>query len=243
MIWRGLDLRGYSVKATDGEVGEVTDFLFDDQSWTVRYAVIDTRRWLPGRKVLIARHLLGQPEAETHDIPVSLTRQQVRESPPIDYDQPVSRQMEARLHRWTAYVGSHGFDYFDIRSPGVAPAVKDVAPERPKKSSLHLRSMTTLKGYRVMATDGEAGVLKGFEVDDEGWIVRFLIIDAGGWITGKAVVIPVDWVRRIHWARRQLLVNVARRQIETSPEYDPGWRIAPAYERQFNGHTGRHHQR
>ncbi len=46
-------LTGYSLKATNGEIGEVKEFYFDDESWTIRYLIVKTGSWLSGREVLL----------------------------------------------------------------------------------------------------------------------------------------------------------------------------------------------
>jgi hypothetical protein len=48
------NVAGYYIEATDGEIGHVEDFIIDDETWEIRYMVVDIRNWLPGKKVLIA---------------------------------------------------------------------------------------------------------------------------------------------------------------------------------------------
>jgi hypothetical protein len=59
------DLIGYAIRATDGDLGKVDEFYFDDQSWTIRYVVVETGNWLTGRKVLISLAAFGKPETES----------------------------------------------------------------------------------------------------------------------------------------------------------------------------------
>ena len=93
--------------AEDGEIGRCKDFLFDDEKWAIRYMVADTRKWLPGRKVLISPMSLGAVDWSTRLFQVELTRRQVEDSPPLEEDAPVSRQYEMmfntlfRAHRLT----------------------------------------------------------------------------------------------------------------------------------------------
>ena len=72
-------------------------FFFDDKTWAIRYLVVDTGAWLPGRRVLISPIALGQPDWAGQFFPVKLTMEQVRNSPDIDTDKPVSRQQESLL--------------------------------------------------------------------------------------------------------------------------------------------------
>ncbi len=95
------ELGGYAILSRNNEaVGQVDDFYFDDQSWISRYLVVDTALWLPGRKVLIAPIALDRPDWNGGgSLPVELTRDQIKNSPPIDTAKPVSRQTEMELHQ------------------------------------------------------------------------------------------------------------------------------------------------
>ena len=91
------NLSKYKIEATDGNIGHVHSFLFDDQSWAVRYLVVDTGNWLPDRKVLIPPSALGEPAGRVEAFPVKLTREQIKGSPDIDTDKPVV--MDFRIER------------------------------------------------------------------------------------------------------------------------------------------------
>lgn len=105
-------LDGFDLMARDGSMGQVKDFFFDDQEWVVRYLVVETGRWLSSRKVLIAPAAVSRPEWDAKRMPVDLDKEQVKNSPSIDTDQPVSRQHEADLNRyygWPLYWGGAGY--------------------------------------------------------------------------------------------------------------------------------------
>lgn len=84
--------------ATDGEIGSVCNFFFDDQSWTIRYVVVDVRSWLRRRDVLIAVTALEQPDWTQKTFRVQLRKEQVRHSPDVDSKKPVSRQQEIAMN-------------------------------------------------------------------------------------------------------------------------------------------------
>ena len=96
-------LMGHTIRATDGELGSVEDFYFDDERWTIRYLVIDTSRWLPGRKVLISPISVTATDYNDKKILVSLTKQQVENSPDIDTHKPMSRQHETDIYDYYGY--------------------------------------------------------------------------------------------------------------------------------------------
>src|SRR4029077_21225522 len=103
------DVHGTAIEATDGSIGSVDDFLFSDDRWTVRWAVIDTGNWLPGRRVLLPPDRLTLPADRSGNISVALTRKQVEDSPEIHRDPPVSRQQEMRFYsRLGPLLGFHG---------------------------------------------------------------------------------------------------------------------------------------
>ena len=98
MLRNTSKINGYAIVASDGHLGTVSDFLFDDVSWLIRWLVVDTGNWLSGRKVLLPAFALGHLDAERREFSVRLTRQQVKDSPDIDTKRPVSRQMEANVY-------------------------------------------------------------------------------------------------------------------------------------------------
>jgi hypothetical protein len=88
----------YALLAEDGEIGRCKDFLFDDDNWTIRYMVADTRKWLPGRKVLISPISLGAVDWSTRLFQVELARRQVEDSPECEPLAPINRDYERALH-------------------------------------------------------------------------------------------------------------------------------------------------
>src|ERR1035437_2504074 len=92
-------LYGNKLGASDGEIGHVKDFYFDDQNWTVRYLIADTGSWLSGRQVLLSPHAFGAPQHDEKLLGVNLTRKQIEDSLLIELHKPVSRQYEEEYYR------------------------------------------------------------------------------------------------------------------------------------------------
>ena len=115
---------GYQIKATDGMIGDVDEFYFDDQMWKIRYLVVNTGSWLSDRLVLVSPVALDKPNWKYRILPVQLTRAQVENSPKVDLDKLVSRQQETKLrnyYQWPVYWGGLG-------SP-VSPASTGIKPD------------------------------------------------------------------------------------------------------------------
>ena len=94
---------GYHISATDGEIGHLEDFLFDGETWEIRYAIIDTKNWWPGKKVLIRPQWIKRVSWADREIYIKISRDAIRKSPPWDANLPVSRGYELRLHKHYGY--------------------------------------------------------------------------------------------------------------------------------------------
>jgi len=92
------EVLGYHVEARDGEAGQVDDFIADDVNWPIRYLVVDTATWLPGRKVLLAPPWLGSVAWVSKKVHVDLPRDVIEGSPPFDPSAPVNCEYEVRLY-------------------------------------------------------------------------------------------------------------------------------------------------
>jgi len=240
MLWRTPDLIGYGIQATNGSIGSVGDLLFDDESWTVRWAVVDTGTWLPGRRVLLPPSALGRPDPTLQQFPVDLTRQKVKDSPDAGTDRPVSRQMEADLY------GYYGWAPYWTAGPGYAPPAgvggpglgRARVPSEPAGDP-HLRSTNEVTGYYIRATDGDIGHAEEFLVEDGSWAIRYMVVDTRNWWPGKAVLIAPQWIREVSWGDRRVFVDLTRQQVKDSPEYDPTVPLNRAYEEQLHRHYDR----
>jgi hypothetical protein len=184
-------LTGFSVIATDGEMGSIRNFLFDDQSWTIRYLVVDVGSWLTRRAVILAIAAVEQPDWVKKTFHVHLTKEQVRHSPDVDTEKPVSRQQEIAMQEyfgWPMYWAES-----ELGPVSSLPAGRKY-PLHTKGDS-HLRSAWDLAGYEVWATDGEMGRVEGFIMDDASWHLGYLNVKAGDWLHNRSVLVPTRWVK------------------------------------------------
>ena len=96
-------MRGYRLQAADGEIGHLEDFLVDDEHWQIRYLVIDTRNWWPGRQVLLPPQSVHAIRWSDRRIISNLTRATVRSSPEYDPHLPLAREYESRLYDYYSW--------------------------------------------------------------------------------------------------------------------------------------------
>ncbi len=244
MLFAITGLLGCPVRTEDGHAGTVKDYLFDDRNWRIRWMVVDTGAWLPGRKILIhpsAIEPLVIPQrsgglgmgssVDTLVVSVALTRDEIKASPDASEDEPVTQQMEDRLYDYIRdpIWGAINFGTNAISPPTSAPPMaagarehgKIAAGTHPGDGDSHLRSGSTVIGYHVEATNGEIGHVENFLIDDADWHIRDLLIATRNWWPGKHVQLAPHTVEAVDWMRKEIALSVTREQVQSSPEWDP----------------------
>jgi hypothetical protein len=224
-------LEGFAIGATDGKFGKVKNFYFDDQAWVVRYLVVDTSTWLGGREVLISPYSISQCNWTEGFLTATISKAQVKDSPSVDSDKPVSRQYER------TYLGYYGYPYYwggtglwgegyypgsylgGIQSQGYdyqgylgSPSADDGDP--------HLRSCNAVDGYHIRASDGEIGHVQGFLLDDRTWSIRYLIINTSNWWIGHKVLVSPEWIQNVSWGGAYVDLSLDREAIKNAPAYN-----------------------
>jgi sporulation protein YlmC with PRC-barrel domain len=253
------ELHDYAIGATDGVIGHVKDVYLDDQAWVVRYLVVETGGWLSGRKVLVSPMAVGEPNWAKRLLPVSITKDQIENSPDFDSEKPVTRQHEMD------YSGYYGYPYYwgDIGYWGagmypnmVMPSTggfgtqRDIGEEAQNARACaeardeetadpHLRSCHAVTGYHIHASDGDIGHVSDMLIDDETWAVRYLIVDTSNWWLGHKMLVSPQWIDGVNWADRTVSVKLTRQAVEDAPAYDSDTKLARVDEARLYEHYGR----
>ncbi len=238
------EMQGFKIHASDGDLGRVDDFYFDDEAWGVRYLVVETGNWLTGRRVLISPISVSRTDWPARQIHVSLTREQVHNSPDFDTAMPVSRREEEEFFRyygWPIYwlggglwgpwltpnLASPSATGPDL--PAALPATPAGAPDRahePETGEIeaeeHLRSVAAVTGDTVVATDGELGRVSDFLLQDLNWSIQYLIVNASPVAgapaqgPGRVVAVRPGQISGVDWVRNRVTVNAERAAISDS---------------------------
>jgi len=238
MLRNSKNLEGCSIGATDGTIGEVKDLYFDDEAWVIRYLVVGAGPWLANRKVLISPFSLSQPQWGTRLLNASLTKEQVKNSPDIDTDMPVTRQHEMQYLKYYSYpsywggaalwgVGPSpnpmpmgGAYRWPADSYGQIRAEHDREVASEQKGDHHLRSCNAILKYHVHASDGDIGHVAGLLVDDETWAIRYLIVDTSNWGLGHQALVAPQWIRDVSWSHSNVTIALSREALKDAPPYD-----------------------
>jgi uncharacterized protein YrrD len=250
MLIKATATKGYVVLASDGHLGTVSDLLFDDSSWTVRWLVVETGNWLVNRGVLIPVSALGQPDMQARTFRVNLTVAQIKDSPDVDTHRPVSRQFESSAYDyygfspyWGTDLYMEGFAYWGGMVPMAAtPEVESrevqIDQLQRQNEDAHLRSVAEISGYHIHAVDGEIGHLAEVLIDDSDWTLRYLVVNTSNWWRGKEVLISPRSTESIRWTEHLIYIAVDRDRVRSSPEYDPSHPIDPAFDTEMASHYG-----
>ena len=259
MLRNTEDLHNFDIQATDGDLGKVKDLYFDDDAWTVRYFVVETGSWLSSRKILISPYSVNRTDWKEKCIQMDITTLQVENSPNIDSNMPVSRQIEERYLTYYGYpyywkgtglwedalYPSNSHRSFDRDEPAWSERQGDdeaaLAAERIRQRNRdpHLRSTHAVHGYHVKALDGEIGHVSGFLIDDETWALRYLVVDTSNWWFGHQVLIAPHWVACVNWSEQHVSVDLERKVVQKSPAYNPKVSMDRPWEGNLHRHYGR----
>ncbi len=248
LLRNAKQLEGHALAADDGVIGEVKDFFFDDHRWHIRYCVVETGRWLQSRRVLISPVVVGGYDAPRKTFPVDLTMDQVRNSPAIDTNRPLSRERDAALREyygWPDWDGAFGPN--GVITPAPLPGWNGIARgptdgDRPlRRADPYLRSVNDTIGYHIAATDGTIGHVEDFLIGSEDWRIHFLVVDTQNWWSGKKVIIAPDWIHEVSWESAGVTVDLTRAAIKASPPFEPTMPWNDDYAAQLHEHYERAH--
>lgn len=239
MLMNAAQLEGFVIRATDGEIGTVDQFYFDDETWAIRYLTVETGGWLVGREMLISPVSVIATDWQGKRIDVALTKKQVEASPNIDTHRPVSRQDEAAFLGYYGYPYYWGFYPMGLADPS-ANFTSELLADRIRRESTdsHLRCIQAVTGYRIEAADGEIGHVDGFVLDDKTWAIRYMEVATRNWLPGKKVLVAPSWIQRVSWADSTVYVGLSRDAIQTGPEFDKSSPITRDYEDRLYAHYG-----
>ena len=225
-------MTGYTVHTQDGEaVGTVSNFLFDDLRWIVRYMVVDSSQVFQRRRVLLSPLVFKIPDDARQVFPVNITADRIASSPDVGDIDPITHRHIAEVHefyQWPAY-WEEGHNVASVEEGlsgwSVTEMMTDVEAQRNEQSggrSPILRSFDEVTGYTIVSRDGEdAGELYDFLVNEEDWHISYMIISTGGLLPGNKVVLSPASILRLDWENSRLDLDLIKETILKGQEYDP----------------------
>ncbi len=224
MLFATNGIIGFPVVASDGRIGSLKDLLVDERRLRVRWMVVDTGDWLPGRNILIhplAVQRLRLPEKPAFPmldsgtrlvVSVNLTARQIEASPQARQGEPVTDDLENRLFEHYGWNPIWRTD--EDADPGPS------GPEAEPPGDRRLASAAAIKGMAARGVDGEIGVIDNVFLDDVRWTVRYLVVARRAWLSTKLVQAPISAVTAVDWQGRTVSLDFARERFDSAPEWD-----------------------
>lgn len=238
------NLIGFPLEFLDKTRGNVKDFLFDENTWTVRYIEADLGVIFPGKKVLIPRVFFEDPDWRAKKFPILLNTSQIKDCPPLHENLSVSREYEKRMN-----------DHYRVEHYWMKPNIPsaaiplDAIPPRPVKIPLekldeekietNLRSFNEVMNYQINAKDDKLGKIVDIIVEDLNWMIMYAIVDTRKWMPlSKKVLIGIPWLESISYVNKELNIDLTTDSIKDAPEFDPYKPINEVYEKKLYNYYG-----
>jgi sporulation protein YlmC with PRC-barrel domain len=246
---RFKEMTGYAIHGKDGQIGNVHDVYFSDDSWTVRYLVVDTSIWIFGKKVLVSPHAVRRVDLQQQKVFLDLTKSQVENGPELLPDLPLEREQEAtynEYYRWPLYwhIGTLSYHVTtEFKGPAGAGPITE-RPPIPEEAQgpmpePRLRSLNSVTQYEFTARGGDIGKANDALIDPRNWTIRYLVVDTNAFLPGGKVLVAPDWIEGIRWQDEKVAADLERQAVETAPEFDLNRRLTRTYERRLMRHYGK----
>lgn len=223
-------LENYSVQATDGELGKVKDLYFEKDTWVVRYLLVDTKKWLPGRKVLLSPVSFDFVDPAEATVNILETKERIKDSPTINESDTITPRVEADLGRffeWPLYWGGMNL-WGPYETPRMWLDSKEENGPDPmvdEEDMVQVESVNditgAINGYRIQAKDGKMGHVSDVIIDDENWEIKFLVIETRNFLPGDFVAISTKWIDQINWVDKEVKVDLEKESIKNGPYFNP----------------------
>ncbi|GAA0440054.1 PRC-barrel domain-containing protein [Virgibacillus sp. AGTR] len=232
------ELKNYKIHASDGVMGKVKDLYFDDNKWAIRYAVVDTRKWLPGRRVLMSpASFRALNEREKH-VEVKHDKEVIRNSPTIPEENAVTKDDENSLisyYGWARYwAGSMIWGVVD--QPMTFPRSTNDSSDNYENhvsdwQTYNLRSEDETIGFKVHANDGKIGHIADLIVDTNYWKVSYVIVQNSEKFTEEAYFIfPIEKIQQVDWFEKDMYLNTSLSDVKLKKEYYTKTSILESFE-------------
>jgi hypothetical protein len=189
-------LHGFKALSTNGDIGHVDEFYFDDQSWKIRYCVIDVGTWLSDRKVLISPAAIGGIDWKNKGLIIKATKDQIQKSPDASTELPIARVLEAQIHK------HYGWEYY---WPEMFTTQEEAAEETANsKHDPHLRSTKVLTNISVSTdVDADIGAIDDFLINSESWNIPFVEVNRAK--TGR-MLLSAELIQNIDVTTRKIRI-------------------------------------
>jgi sporulation protein YlmC with PRC-barrel domain len=242
------ELNNFAIEATDGKVGKVKDFYFDDRHWVIKYLVVEIESALGNHKILLSSAVIKHLNYGEKSVVIDMSLSDLNDSPRIDASLSVSPLNEID------YLSYYGYAFYWDNNLQNSPSHSDEAvvgssdsvsvesiennedifvaidSVRRMYGDRHLRSCCEIVGYHIQANDGEIGSLQSMLVDDDTWAIQCCVTKTSNLWFGHQVLIKPPAIKDISWGNAKIYVDMTQQQVKEAPLFDLSPVQNPRYE-------------
>ncbi|WP_353230530.1 PRC-barrel domain-containing protein [Novosphingobium sp.] len=214
MLWSASSIRGYTVVASDGTSGTVSDFIFEDRGWAIRWLVVETGAWFAGRRLFVPVSAFGHPDPETQAFSLDMTLAELADCPGRDLAQLSDAETGAHFTQ------------------------DDMAGGQTDHAGPHFRSLAVMSQATVAADDGAVGHAEDFLIDSADWQVKYLVVDTSDWWFGEKILISTHAITGIDYMHHVLTLDVTRQFVKDGARFSPEQTVDGAFDESFETYFG-----
>ena len=211
------------------EIGTICGFVVDKRSWNVSHIVVQIGKGLEDQNVLISQLAFGKPLLSDKVFPVSLTKGRSGIQSSDDFTDLSACSYVTKLevclgppNGW-ALVRPMPLPAFPMPMVSSFYVMENASSTQGEQNcDVRPQSCRDLIGSSVQATDGRVGVVDDLIVDDDCWLVRYVVLDTGRWFPGRKVILSTSWLKHASEDDPTLLMDLTSEAVKDGPTYDPG---------------------
>lgn len=221
-MFLGSTLTNLNIHATDGEIGKLKDLYFND-NWELQFIIVDTRKWLPGKKALLPFYVQEEINLEEEYIKVDRDKETIRQSPKAPEDNELISSYQGAVldyFGWNSYKENAVLDSDHgpvttgdgkLQNTNVPPEPDLAAPDI---STDNLRSMEEFMSFKVHAKDGKIGIVDNIILTEDGKIQYLVVNSNESYVENSLYLYRTDQVTSVDWFEEDLYLDDSVQGLE-----------------------------
>ncbi|KGX90758.1 hypothetical protein N781_06560 [Pontibacillus halophilus JSM 076056 = DSM 19796] len=218
MLHLASDLEHYHLQASDGEIGNVQDLYFDWTHWTVRYVVVDTRKWLPGKKVILSPYVFHTVVQEEETLYMTKSKGSIQELPSVE-----------------AQIKSTDSDDVSYAPYDHARFHRDEQDGWNRNNRMQSVNELSFDSFPFYTEEGErVGTITDVLIENKTWDIRYLVVRTESTFQQSYILVSPEWLFQREMEEMGVFyLNMNKETLEKVPSYDGESNVPRSYEEQL----------
>ncbi len=236
------DIHQYKMKARDGEIGHVSDFIFDQKDWKLRFVADKTSRVF-GREVLVPASAISRTDWREQTLHVNLDREQVRQGEKVKIRELLSPGGRQYLNINELMMIQPGSQHLPMSSSpstdhgSLGVLMNNMLPENQRERVIvqdlendeSLQSTQMVLGFRITTRNGELGRVEDFIVDESDWSIQYMVIRTSGADVDKRILVSPESIDWVSWRKKHVSVDMDSEKLQGCPNLKLTFPLSQTY--------------